>query len=152
MRFFSESRPASRNPGNFSSAPRHSSPVRDREFRKEPLPNPESMVLMPDGHSIDAQTFHNLRSTSHQKMNGSLKGCAHLVKQNISKMEWTVLDEWMNTYRNRYRNPDRCNDNLMAVLLDYSGGRMKMQLGPEAALRLILQEETAKIMLPRPAK
>lgn len=129
---------------------RLSQPSSTRNVRKVAQPDPETLVTMPDGQQLSAAEFHVFRSTSHMKLNGTLDGCARRIRDSIPRAEWAVIDTWMKQYRSRYKEHDRSSDNLMAVLLDFAGSRMKNRCEPSTVLTLIMQDETAKVLLPKP--
>lgn len=117
----------------------------EREHRK--VPQPKDLISMPGGSRVRSERFHELRSTSHQKLNGSLDGCAKRVEASISSLEWKQIDAWMAEHRNPKRHIDHANDHLMAVLLDHAGGRMDPPTHPEGVLRMIEKNRTAALII-----
>ncbi len=126
-------------------------PAEGREARKLAQPRPETLIMMPDGTSIDAAEFHILRSTSHLKLEGAINGCAMRIRNAIPPKEWAQLENWLQKYRSKYKDEHRSNDGLLAVLLDYAGSKLRQKFSPADTLRHIIESGTAKALLPRSA-
>jgi hypothetical protein len=114
-----------------------------REERKIAIP--KDRIELPDGTLITAATFHNLRSTAHQKFDGGVGGMSERVRQRIPKPEWTKLVTWMDVHRAQYGLKTAQNDNFIAVLIDHAASRTSGKV--DDVLRSIMIDRTAEILL-----
>lgn len=139
--------PVSRHSRGFRGN-RLAQPARNRESLKRPQPDTSNYVEMPDGERLCPAVFHHLRSNSHQVMNGDLAGCAKRLLEFSTPYQRAKLESWLQTHRGKRAHVDTANDNLMAVLLDYTGAKMRNKLNAFSMYVLVMETESMHAVVP----